>query len=551
MEQHAPFMSRSVPVGLSRLRRLGVVMSTRCWRLRSLLVVATIALASSGCAWIQRANVDSSENPGSVEGLSTAISADGRYIVFDSFSPLVSGDTNDSIDVFMRDTAAGTTTRVSVDSAENQANLSSFNGAISANGRYVAFESTASNLVTGDTNRNVDVFVRDTVAGTTTRVSVSSASSQANNAGGSYRPAISANGRYVAFYSYATNLVAGDTNATPDVFVRDTVAGTTTRVNVDGAGNQANDLSQFPAISADGRYVGFNSSASNLVAGDTNNRGDVFLRDTVAGTTTLVSVDSAGNQAIGGSSFPALAADGRYVAFWSDASNLVAGDTNNMSDVFLRDTVAGTTTRVSVGSAGNEASDESSSPVISVNGRYVAFISAASNLVDGDTNNRSDVFVRDTLAGTTTRVSVDGTGNQANDGSYRSAISADGRYVAFISVASNLVPGATIGQRSVVVRANPEPTVSGITPSTLPRGATTPVAIAGSGFIPGAIVVIDGTDHTVSNVHVVSPRQLTANVTVGSDAALGARNVLVELPGTGPGFGAGALGVCAACVTVN
>ena len=230
--------------------RLGVVMSTRCWRLRSLLVVATIALASSGCAWIQRVNVDSAENPGSVDSLSTAISADGRYILFDSFSPLVTGDTNDSIDVFKRDTASGTTTRVSVDSAGNQANGSSFNGAISANGRYVAFESTASNLVVGDSNSNVDVFVRDTVAGTTTRVNVSSAGSQANNAGGSYQPAISANGRYVVFISYATNLVAGDTNATPDVFVRDTVAGTTTRVSVDSAGNQADGFSQFPAISA-------------------------------------------------------------------------------------------------------------------------------------------------------------------------------------------------------------------------------------------------------------------------------------------------------------
>jgi Tol biopolymer transport system component len=246
----------------------------------------------------------------------------------------------------------------------------------------------------------------------------------------------------------------------------------------------------------------------------------------------------------------AISADGRYIAFDS-YSSLVTDDTNNALDVFVRDTAAGRTTRVSVDSAGNQANGSSSNGAISANGRYVAFESVASNLVTGDTNNDVDVFVRDTVAGRTTRVSVAGAGSQANDDSFRPAISANGRYVAFYSYASNLVAGDTNHAADVVVRANPEPAVTGITPSSLPRGATTPVAIAGSGFITGASVVIDGNDHTVSNVHVVSPTEITANVTVDSDAALTARNVWVELPGTGPGFGAGALGVCASCVTVN
>ena len=231
----------------------------------------------------------------------------------------------------------------------------------------------------------------------------------------------------------------------------------------------------------------------------------------VTGTTTRVSVDSNGNEANFASyGTPSVSADGRYVAFHSDASNLVAGDSNNERDVFVRNTVAGTTIRVS---DGFEDTD-SHSPAISGDGRYIAFSSF-------NTNTMSDfaVFVRDTVAGTTTRVSADSSGNPANGDSYVPAISADGRYIAFPSVATNLVPGATNGQLNVVVRANPEPTVSAIAPSTLSRGATTPVTITGTGFIPGALVTIDGTNITVSNVHVVSPTTITANVTVDSNAA--------------------------------
>jgi Tol biopolymer transport system component len=177
--------------------------------------------------------------------------------------------------------------------------------------------------------------VRDTVLGTTTRVSVDSDGAQANNS--SFNPSLSADGRYIAFYSDASNLVAGDTNGTGDIFVRDTVDGTTTRVSVDSDEAQANSSSSTPALSSDGRYIVFSSSASNLVADDTNVNYDIFVRDTVLGTTTRVSVDSDGAQANNSSFNPSLSADGRYIAFYSNASNLVADDTNGTPDIFIVD----------------------------------------------------------------------------------------------------------------------------------------------------------------------------------------------------------------------
>ena len=205
---------------------------------------------------------------------------------------------------------------------------------------------------------------------------------------------------------------------------------TITRLSVDSAGNQANDSSVNPSISADGRFVAFESNASNIVPGDTNNTSDIFVRDLSTNTTTRVSVDSAGNQANKVSSQPSISANGRFVAFTSEASNLVPGDTNNVADIFVRDLLTNTTTRVSVDSAGNQGNLVSSDPSISANGRFVAFQSQGSNVVPGDTNNTNDIFVRDLLTNTTTRVSVDSAGNQANSFSQDASISADGRCVA-------------------------------------------------------------------------------------------------------------------------
>src|SRR4028118_1791903 len=356
-------------------------------------------------------------------------------------------------------------TRVSVDSAGNQSNpgLYFFSSPfISPDGRFVAFRSNASDLVVGET-KETDIFVRDTLTNTTTRVSLDPAGTQENN--DLFSRSISTDGRFVAFSSYANNLVAGDTNDTPDIFVRDTLTNTITRVSVDSAGNQGNSTlfsvgrlsfsgSSSPSISADGRVVAFVSYATNLVPGDTNDNPDIFVRDTLTNTTTRVSVDSAGNQAFGPpsySSYPSISYDGRFVAFISNAPNLAPGDTNDSADIFVRDTLTNTTTRVSVDSAGNQGNSSSLDPSISGNGRFVAFISNAANLVPGDTNNKRDIFVRDTLANTTTRLSVDSAGNEGNADSFAPSISADGQKVAFSSEATNLVPGDTNNSFDVFV----------------------------------------------------------------------------------------------------
>jgi archaellum component FlaF (FlaF/FlaG flagellin family) len=342
-----------------------------------------------------------------------------------------------------------TITRVSVDSAGNQVNGDSNGASISPDGRFVAFSSFASNIVPGDTNSTTDIFVRDTLTNTATLVSLGSAGNQGNDV--SSQPSISPDGRFVAFKSYASNLVPGDTNDTDDIFVRDTLTNTTTHVSVDSAGNQANSDSFTPSISADGRFVAFTSNASNLVPGDTNYKDDIFLRDTLTNTTTRVSVDSAGNQGNNASGNPSISADGRFVAFNSGASNIVPGDTNSTTDIFVRDTLTNTTTLVSLDSAGNQGNNASGLTSISADGRFVAFNSYASNLVPGDTNTGRDIFVRDTLTNTTTLVSLDSAGNQRNIDFIYLSISPDGRFVAFDSY-SNVALGEIYNTFDIFVR---------------------------------------------------------------------------------------------------
>ena len=371
------------------------------------------------------------------ESYDPSVSADGRYVAFaSSATNLVALDGNGARDIFVRDLTDGTTVRVSVDSAEVEANNSSYRPSISADGRYVAFESSASNLVAGDGNGEQDIFVRDLTSTTTVRVSVDSAEGEANS--GSYIASISADGLFVAFESSASNLVAGDGNGEQDIFVRDLTSTTTVRVSVDSAEGEANSGSYIASISADGRFVAFASSATNLVAVDGNDARDIFVRDLTDGTTVRVSVDSAEVEANNSSNIASISADGRFVAFESSADNLVAGDLNFSTDIFVRDLTDTTTVLVSVDSAEVQAGIDSYDPSISADGRFVAFRSYADNLVAGDTNGVFDVFVRDLSSTTTVRVSVNSLGVQGNFGSFNPSVSADGRYVGFESAATNL-----------------------------------------------------------------------------------------------------------------
>ncbi|MEA5579089.1 cadherin-like domain-containing protein [Anabaena sp. UHCC 0451] len=337
-------------------------------------------------------------------------------------------------------------TKVSVGINGSQTNGDSILPGISANGRYVTFQSNATNLVSSDTNNVSDVFIYDRQLGITKRVSVATNGTQANNVSTIETSSISSDGRFVLFQSLASNLVSGDTNNVQDGFIRDTQVGTTSLVTVANDGSQSNGLSSIGYLSDNGRYVSFVSDATNLVSGDTNNVRDVFVRDRQVGTTIRVSVASDGTQANGVSNGAYMSPDGRYVVFRSDATNLVAGDTNGFADIFLRDLLTDTTTRISNGIGGTQANGSSNLASISADGRYVVFSSDASNLVTGDTNGVRDVFLYDRQLGQIIFSSIQGNGVTDNP-----RISADGQLVTVTSSASNVFSVDTNGTSDVFI----------------------------------------------------------------------------------------------------
>lgn len=388
---------------------------------------------------------------------SPSISADGRYVAFSSSANnLVSGDTNGVDDIFVVDTQTGIIERVSIASDGAQSNNRSEDPAISADGLFVAFTSQANNLISDDTNRWTDVFLHDRQTGQTKRVSEASDGTQAD--GDSNSPTISADGSFVAFASMANNLTSDDNSFDTDIFIHNTATGETELISIASDGTQANSFSFLPSISADGIKVAFGSYASNLVPDDTGYP-DIFIHNRGNGETIRVSVASDGTQSNHESYRLAMSADGRYVAFESAASNLVAEDTNHSRDVFLHDSQTGTTTLISKDSAGTLGNDWSASPSLSEGGRYITFSSRADNLVTGDTNEAWDAFMHDRDTGQTQRVSVasDGTQGLGESGSpwEPNPISGNGQYIAFESNASNLVicgEADTNGYRDILLR---------------------------------------------------------------------------------------------------
>lgn len=341
---------------------------------------------------------------------------------------------------------SGTFILVSSDFYGNISNGESYASSISNDGRYIAFQSSATNLVPDVNAAQSNIFLKDANTGTTTLVSGDSAGNQSEAGSYSTDAHISGDGRYVAFTSSATNLVYGGTSGT-QAFLKDTQSGATTLISSDSAGSQANNnYSAILAISRDGRFVAFRSSATNLSANASSGLYQVFMKDTVSGTTSLVSSDSAGNPGNSDSDTASVSEYGRYVTFTSAASNL-AGNANGIYTVFLKDTVSGTTSPVVTDLGG--AGIESGGPNISPDGRYVVFSSSSGNIVPGDTNGRTDAFVKDLQTGTITRADTDSAGNQATFYSgcfYCSAvamgISDNGRYALFMADAkSNLVLG--------------------------------------------------------------------------------------------------------------
>lgn len=382
------------------------------------------------------------------------VAREGRAVAFTSAaSDLVTGDTNGVWDVFLA--SGGGIERVSVTSREMESEVSTYGPSISDEGTRVAFKSRFSRL-TGPLRRPGQHFVRDTAAGVTERVIVAADGGRADR-GSSGAPEISGDGRVVAFHSSAGNLTPRrDRDGNSDVFVRMLASDTTERASV-APDRALPDLATLrPVVSTDGRFVAFTSAATNLVRDDDNREFDVFRHDRKTGRTIRVNVASDGTEATYPSFGPALSADGRYVAFETGAA-LVSEDTNGVYDVYVHDVLTGVTELVSRGASGPGVA-ESHSATMSDDGRYVAFLSPASNLVAGDTNSNHpgydgiDVFVRDRVEEETTRVSVGDQGQEANDDSRGAAISPDGDWVCWSSYASNLVPGDDNAREDVFLR---------------------------------------------------------------------------------------------------
>ncbi len=339
--------------------------------------------------------------------------------------------------------AAQSVERTSVTSAGVEANDESYYPAISADGRWVGFESFATNLYAGDSNNEEDVFLWEQASGNLVLVSRHSDGTPGD--GESRRADLSGDGSAVVFQSNATNLIDSDTNARQDIFWHDPATGETFCISTNPAGAPSNRDSSLPRISDSGDFIAFESFSTDLVLGDANAKRDIFVRSLGNGAIWIASQDSAGVQANGHSKIPTLSADGRFVCYVSEASNLVVGDTNGVDDIFVHDLLTRVTTRVSMAWNGDEANGDCKEPYISADGKVITFVSAADNLVPGDTNGVDDVFVFDTKNGSMTRVSVSSAGGQGNNRCIHGILSADGNLVAFDSLASNLVAGDANG----------------------------------------------------------------------------------------------------------
>lgn len=425
------------------------------------LVVAVSSVLLAGCggnisdstvilATTVRASLDSAEAEGNGASLfeAASISADGRYVAFASdATDLVAGDTNGKTDIFLRDLLLGTTEIVSraTGGAGDLGDGASRNPSISSDGRMIAFESDAINLVPGDGNLLTDIFIRDRNQDLTTLVSIIPAGGSGN--GRSTEPSLSADGGSVAFQSDATDLVTGDTNSATDIFVR-TGSTTTLASRESGEFSTLGDgPSTYPSISGDGLWASFQTNATNL-GSDGDPTSDIYVRELVTPfDTILVSRSSGpfGNKGNNASTNAVLSLDGRFIAFQSAATNLDPGDTTGSSDIFVRDRLLKNTGIVSIHTSGAQGSGECEFPAISGDGRYVAFETSGTSLVNGDTNNSQDIFLRDRTASVTSRVSVATFGTEANNDSQRPALSGDGRYVVFWSIADNLAGDDTNG----------------------------------------------------------------------------------------------------------
>ncbi|MEW2579727.1 TolB family protein [Streptomyces syringium] len=439
--------------------------------MRYLIRTAVVAAVLGTCATVLPAAAATEKPQGRTERVSVAadgteangesgqgkISGDGRVVVFSSGADnLIPGDARKG-GPFVKDLRTGRVERVSVAPDGTPADGSTWDAAVSGNGRYVVFSSNATNLVPGgNPTGSTEVYVRDRRTGRTDILIGDPKQGRVENS----EPSISADGRFVAFLSTRSDLVPGDTNDVRDVFVKDRWRGTVKRVSVASDGTQGDGESISPVISANGSRVGFKSRASNLApqAGADEEalarpRARVFYAHELRTGRTELAARSLTGSRVAVLTDIGLSPDGRYALFLSSNSNIVAGDTNHRADAFATDLRTGVTRRLSVAADGSEANDMSYGHVaMSADNRYAFFPSSATNLVPGDTNAKEDVFVRDLRTGAVERVNVASDGRQADEFSLNFSTDLAGRTAVFDSGADNLVPNDGNGGSDVFLR---------------------------------------------------------------------------------------------------
>ena len=432
-----------------------------------------------------------------------SVSADGNLIAFSSDATNFGvNDTNNARDVFLHNRQTGTTVLVSRTAAGDAGNGISAEPSISTDGAYVSFSSTATNLAGGQPTTNVhkDIFIYNVATGVVTQVSLTSTGGHPSAF--SAEPNTNGNGDYVAYTtpSGAPSLVPGtvDDNGLRDVFLWNRTNGTTQLVSTTTTPNTTGNGGSFdPSVSGNGQFVAFRSDASNLLPGDTNSKRDIFVRDMTAGTTVLVSRGVGGVAANGESDSPSISADGNFVVFSSVASNLSPLDTGpTVRDIFVFNRSTNEVTLVSRNAARNgSGSQDSSEPSISTDGRFVAFTSAADNLVAGDTNGVSDIFVFDISTGAMNRVSVSEAGAEGNGASTDANIAPQGLFVAFTSAATNLAGADANGAvTDAFVVSAPDRSAGNTNAPTAAAAATQPQATIGDAFLQFAVTYTDDVD---------------------------------------------------------
>ena len=459
--------------------------TARVGLLSAAAVLATGALALGAPGDLRLASVGSNGAQGADPAEAGAVSANGRFVAFTSKSAINGVATGGKVQLWVRDRTNGTTALASSNAAGVPAdgdveseNVGNVFFALSGDGRYAVFDSTATNLSPGDTDANVDVFRKDLVTGAVTLISVNSAGQKANAAVGG-DPDVSYTGDLVVFTTgLATNLFPNDNNNASDVVVRDVAAGSTSLVAKTTAGVQANGTTERPAISADGRAVAFEAPAgtTNLAPDDTGAVNDVFVRNLAAGTLAPASDPTRTT----GSGFPDISGDGRYVVFESgeryDPTNDPPGNTFN--DAYRRDMGTGAfvlaSARNGLATAGDGAGTR---PSISADGARVAFASTATNLTADGNAGVKDVFTRDIASSTTQLVSVNGA-TQGSTDSDHAAVAADGGLVGFVFTDPTVPPGTRL--ISTDINLQPDVFAKELTPTD-----TTPPALSLSGPAQG------------------------------------------------------------------